>query len=111
MQILLVVLGLSTLGITGLGIDYLSSQVLKDSAPPQWPLGLLPPAAWSPLQVIAALSGLILVVALLTAALKYLAAVASSALSQEVLIRIRTDVYSKLQQLSFNFLELFCNCF
>ena len=105
MQILLVVLSLSTLGITGLGIDYLSSQVLQDSAPPQWPLGLLPPAAWTPLQVITALSGLILVVAIFTAALKYLAAIASSALSQEVLIRIRTDVYSKLQQLSFNFYD------
>ena len=105
MQILLVVLSLSTLGITGLGIDYLSSQVLQDSAPPQWPLGLLPPAAWTPLQVITALSGLILVVAIFTAALKYLAAIASSALSQEVLIRIRTDVYSKLQRLSFNFYD------
>ena len=105
MQIALVVLSLSTLGITGLGIDYLSSQVLKNSVPPQWPLGLHPPAAWSPLQVVTAMSGLILVVALLTAALKYLAAIASSALSQEVLVRIRTDVYSKLQQLSFNFYD------
>ncbi|MEJ7591477.1 MAG: ABC transporter ATP-binding protein [Planctomycetaceae bacterium] len=105
MQITLVVLSLSTLGITGLGIDYLSSQVLKNSAPPQWPLGLHPPATWSPLQVITALSGLILIVAMLTAALKYLAAIASSALSQEVLVRIRTDVYSKLQQLSFNFYD------
>ncbi|MBC7964453.1 MAG: ABC transporter ATP-binding protein, partial [Fuerstia sp.] len=105
MQITLVVLGLSTLGITGLGIDYLSSQVLKNSAPPQWPLGLHPPDAWSPLQVITALSGLILGVAMLTAALKYLAAIASSALSQEVLVRIRTDVYEKLQQLSFNFYD------
>ena len=89
MQIMLVVLGLSTLGITGLGIDYLSSQVLKDSAPLQWPRGLHPPDAWSPLQVITALSGLVLGVAMLTAALKYLAAIASSALSQEVLVRIR----------------------
>jgi len=105
MQMTLVVLSLSTLGITGLGIDYLSSQVLRNAAPPQWPLGLHPPAAWSPLQVITALSGLILVVAILTAALKYLAAIASSALSQEVLVRIRTDVYSKLQQLSFNFYD------
>ncbi len=105
MQITLVVLSLSTLGMTGLGIDYLSSQVLKNSGPPQWPLGLRPPATWSPLQVIIALSGLILVVAIFTAALKYLAAIASSALSQEVLVRVRTDVYSKLQQLSFSFYD------
>lgn len=105
MQITLVVLSLSTLGMTGLGIDYLSSQVLRNSVPPQWPLGLHPPAAWSPLQVVTSLSGLILIVAMLTAALKYLAAIASSALSQEVLVRIRTDVYSKLQHLSFNFYD------
>ena len=105
MQIALVALSLSTLGMTGLGIDYLSSQVLEKSPPANWPFGLQPPAAWSSLQVIAALSGMILIVAVLTAALKYLAAVASSALSQEVLIRIRTDVYSKLQQLSFNFYD------
>lgn len=104
MQIALVALGLSTLGMTGLGIDYLSSQVLKKSSA-HWPFGLQPPASWSSLQVISALSGMILIVAMLTAALKYLAAVASSALSQEVLIRIRTDVYSKLQQLSFNFYD------
>lgn len=105
MQIALVALGLSTLGMTGLGIDYLSSQVLKKSPPAHWPFGLQPPAAWSSLQVVAVLSGMILIVAVLTAALKYLAAVASSALSQEVLIRIRTDVYAKLQQLSFNFYD------
>ncbi len=105
MQIALVVLSLSTLGITGLGIDYLSSQVVRDSPPPHWPFGLSPPVAWSPLQVITALSGLILAVATITAVLKYLAAVASAALSQEVLVRIRTDVYTKLQQLSFNFYD------
>ena len=92
MQIILVILNLSTLGITGLGIDYLKSQVLQNSGPPQWPFGMAPP-------------GLILCVATFTAALKYLAAVASSALSQEVLVRIRTDVYSKLQELSFDFYD------
>ena len=105
MQITLVALGLSTLGMTGLGIDYLSSQVLKRSPPANWPFGLHPPASWSSLHVIAGLSAMILIVAMLTAALKYLAAIASAALSQEVLIRIRTDVYSKLQQLSFNFYD------
>ncbi|MCA9011505.1 MAG: ABC transporter ATP-binding protein [Planctomycetaceae bacterium] len=105
MQIVLVILNLSTLGITGLGIDYLTSQVLTTSSPPQWPFGMAPPASWTPLQVITGLSGLILCVATFTAALKYLAAVASSALSQEVLVRIRTDVYSKLQELSFDFYD------
>ncbi|MDA1232665.1 MAG: ABC transporter ATP-binding protein, partial [Planctomycetota bacterium] len=105
MQISLVALSLSTLGMTGIGIDYLSLHVRKESTAVVWPFGLHPPSGWSPLQVIAGLSGVILTVAMLTAALKYLAAIASSALSQEVLVRIRTDVYSKLQQLSFNFYD------
>lgn len=105
MQIALVALNLSTLGLTGLGIDYLSSQVLKNAAEPRWPLGLHPPASWSPLQVIVGLSISILAIAMFTAGLKYLSAVASAALSQEVLVRIRTDVYSKLQKLSFNFYD------
>ncbi len=105
MQITLVALNLSTLGMTGLGIDYLSSQVLNNASRPQWPFGLHPPDSWSPLHVIIALSSLILFVAMLTAGLKYFSAVASAALSQEVLVRIRTDVYSKLQHLSFKFYD------
>jgi len=105
MQTMLVGLNLSTLGITGLGIDYLTSQVVKNSSAPQWPFGLMPPDSWAPLQVIILLSVVILVVAIFTSGLKYLAAIAASALSQEVLVRVRTDVYSKLQQLSFNFYD------
>jgi len=105
MQTVLVALSLSTLGLTGLGIDYLSSQVLKNADPPQWPFGLHPPAAWSPVNIITALSAAILMVALATAALKYLAAVASGALSQHILIRVRTEIYAKLQQLSFQFYD------
>ena len=105
MQTVLVALSLSTLGLTGLGIDYLSSQVLKNADPPKWPFGLYPPAAWSPPEIITALSAAILMVALATAALKYLAAVASGALSQHILIRVRTEIYAKLQQLSFQFYD------
>ena len=105
MQTILVALSLSTLGLTGLGIDYLSSQVLKGADPPQWPLGLQPPSSWSPLLTISILSGAIFVVSLATAGLKYLAAIASGALSQHILIRIRTEIYAKLQQLSFHFYD------
>jgi ATP-binding cassette subfamily B protein len=105
MQTGLVALSLSTLGLTGFGIDYLSSQVVPGAESPQWPLGITPPSDWSPLQVITALSGTILLVAISTAGLKYLAAISSGALSQHILIRIRTEIYTKLQQLSFTFYD------
>jgi ABC-type multidrug transport system fused ATPase/permease subunit len=105
MQTVLVALSLSTLGLTGLGIDYLSAQVLKNADPVKWPFGLQPPVGWTPFQVITALSGAILLVALATAALKYFAAIASGALSQQILIRVRTEIYAKLQQLSFQFYD------
>lgn len=105
MQTVLVALSLSTLGLTGVGIDYLSSQVLNNGETPRWPFGISPPASWSPVQVIVVLSLTILVVAMLTAGLKYLAAVASGALSQHILIRLRTEIYAKLQRLGFQFYD------
>jgi len=105
LQSLMVALGLATLGLTGLSIDFLRATLISGAEQPSWPFGLKPPESWSPMSVIQILAGTILVVAVLTAIVKYLAAMASAALSQEVLIRIRTDVYSKLQQLSFQFYD------
>lgn len=105
MQTALVALSLSTLGMTGLGIDYLSSQVANSSGSVQWPFGLHPPTDWSPYRVVVVLSGAIFIVALATAGLKYLAAVSAAALSQEILIRLRTEIYARLQQLSFHFYD------
>jgi ABC-type multidrug transport system fused ATPase/permease subunit len=105
MQTTLVALSLSTLGLTGLGIDFLSSQVLKSETLVQWPFGITVPSGMTPFQVIAVLSATIFFVAAATAGLKYLAAVSSAALSQHILIRLRTEIYAKLQQLSFHFYD------
>lgn len=105
LQTLLVAFGLSTLGLTGLAIDYLRSVVVVGVDAPRWPLRITPPSTWSPIAVIAAISGLILLVGVITALLKYVAAIAAAALSQEVLIRMRTEIYAKLQQLSFQFYD------
>jgi ABC-type multidrug transport system fused ATPase/permease subunit len=104
MQTMLVTLSLSTLGLTGLGIDFLSSVVLKQPAI-QWPFGWQPPTSWTPFQTVLAIASAILLVALATAALKYFAAISSGALSQHILIRLRTDIYTRLQQLSFHFYD------
>ncbi len=101
----LVFLNLATLGLTGLGIDYLQWAVAEGAESPRWPLGLTPPAGWSPVAVVAALSAGVFLSALLSAGLKFLAAITSAALSQRILIRLRTEVYQKLQTLSFRFYD------
>jgi ATP-binding cassette subfamily B protein len=102
---LLVSMHVLGLGLTGFGIDFIRHQVQPDSPPPAWPLGLVAPASWSPLAVVVATSLAILATALLAASLKYATAVASAGLSQRVLIQLRSDVYDKLQRLSFDFYD------
>ncbi len=103
---LLVALSVCGLGLTGLGIDYIRSQVDSASPAPRWPWGLRPPATWSPMQVVAGIAGSVLLLALLNAALKYATAVSGAQLTQRVLIYLRTAVYDKLQRLSFQFFEV-----
>jgi ATP-binding cassette, subfamily B, bacterial len=104
LQCWLVLLNLATLGLTGLGIDFLQSQALSGPAP-RWPAGIAPPATWSPLQVVLALSTAVLAGACVSAVLKYAAAMASAALSQRVLLQLRTEIYARLQRLSFRFYD------
>jgi len=101
---LLVLLNLATLGLTGLGIDFLQSQATGGAAP-QWPPGLAPPADWSPFTVIALLSAAVLAGAAVSAVLKSAAAMASASLSQRVLLQLRTEIYARLQRLSFRFYD------
>ncbi|MFV0445175.1 MAG: ABC transporter ATP-binding protein [Planctomycetaceae bacterium] len=101
----LVALGLGGLGLTGLGIDYIRNVVDPASHPPHWPFGYAPPTDADPFQVVCGIAGGILLMALLGAALKYTTSLASSALSQQILIRMRTEVYDKLQRLSFRFYD------
>lgn len=105
MHLGLVALTLSGLGLTGLGIDYIRSVIEPGSALPDWPLGLAPPAHWSPKQVVLAIAAAVLGVALVTALLRYFAAIAAAKLTQRILLRLRSDVYAKLQQLNFDFYD------
>jgi ATP-binding cassette subfamily B protein len=102
---LLVAMNLSGLRLAGLGIDLLRHQFDPSAGPPQWPLGLAPPSGWSPFESLVAIAASVLGVALGLAVLKYAAAVASASLSQRVLIQLRTEVYDKLQRLSFQFFD------
>src|SRR5690606_21534525 len=95
----------ASLGLAGLGIDYLRWKVTASGGPPKWPLGLTPPESWSTLGVVLAIASLVFAAALTTALLKWLTAFASASLSQRILVQLRSDVYDKLQRLSFRFFD------
>lgn len=105
LNFILVALNLSGLGLAGLGIDVLRKAVQPDGPSPRWPFGYSPPANWNPLTLILFVAALVLLVATLQAVLKFVAAVAGAALSQNIVIQMRTEVYDKLQRLSFRFFD------
>lgn len=105
LNLLLVALNLSGLQLAGLGIDVLRRALQPSSPVPQWPFGWVPPSTWSPMTSIAVVAALVLTVAVVQAALKFVTAVVGAALSQQIVIQLRTDVYDKLQRLSFHFFD------
>ena len=105
LQVLLVSLNVAGLGLTGLGIDVVRHAFDPSLPPIAWPWGLAPPVGWPAMQVVAAIAAAIGALGLLVALVKYAAAYASADLSQRVLIQLRTDVYDKLQRLSFHFFD------
>lgn len=102
---LLVAMTVWGLGLVGLGIDVVRHSLQPQSTAPVGPLGLKFPADWSPMATIAAVAGLIAAVGIGATILKYITALVSAELSQRVLIQLRTDVYDKLQRLSFRFFD------
>lgn len=105
LNLALVALNLAGLGFTGLGIDVLRNALDPTSEPARWPLGFHPPQQWSTMSVVILVAALVLGVAAVQAATKFVAAVAGAALSQAIVIQLRTDVYDKLQRLSFRFFD------
>lgn len=105
MHVLLVGLSIATLGLTGLGIDYIRHVVQPESRAPAWPFGIMPPADWTPRTVVASLSLLILAAALTNALVRFLAAIATANLTQTILVALRAGVFEKLQRLSFHFYD------
>lgn len=105
LNLLLVAFNLGSLSFTGLGIDVLRSALLPDFPAARWPFGWEPPTGWSTYRVIAMVALLVLVFSLLNAVLKYITALASAALSQQMVIQLRAEVYDKLQRLSFRFFD------
>ena len=105
-QLIMLFMGLSGLGLTGLGIDYLRYQVVPDTDPPHWPFGLEPPAELAPLSVIVAIASIILGFALFRSCLNYLYTMSMSKLIYvDIVATLRALVFEKMQKLSFRFFD------
>ena len=106
LQLLLLSSNVGGLGLTGIGIDFIANRVDASRPAPRWPFGLTPPAAWSPMTVVAILAGGVLAVALLRAVLDFSYQLSLTVLVQgEIVVDLRAAVYDKLQRLSFRFFD------
>jgi ATP-binding cassette subfamily B protein len=112
LQGVLLFLGLAGLFFTGHGIDYVKLVVEAAATPgaptPTFHLAGLPapPASWPPLALIAAFAGCILALAVLRAGLNYVYSIAINVLVQRhLVVDLRTELYAKLQRLSFRFFD------
>lgn len=113
LQLILLTLGLSGLSLTGVAIDYLRWVLGQRgrSGTPATSLaeikfgGWIPPEA-TPLHVVIAIAGIILVLAVLRAVLNYHYTVAVNRLvQQQLVVNLRGEIYDKLQRLSFRFFD------
>ncbi len=104
-QVIVVGMSLSGLGLTGLGIDVIRHAVDPHAAPPNFRFGLRPPADWTPMQTVVAVAVALMVVALLQAVIRYYATMSQARLVQAIIIQLRSQVYDKLQRLSFRFFD------
>lgn len=104
-QVVLLALGVAGLGLSGLAIDVIRHALEPGMAAPRWPLGFSPPA-WSTLELLYLLGGLVLAAAAARALLNYAYSVAAGELLQMKLVpELRTSVFNKLQRLSFRFFD------
>ena len=104
-QLVLLSMGIVGLSFTGLGIDYIRHKVSGVPLSPN-PLHLALPDTWPWQHVLGLLAGLILVLALTRALLNYTYFVSVNKLVQQhLVVDLRSQVYDKLQRLSFRFFD------
>ena len=105
-QVVLLTLGLAGLGLTGVAIDFVRSKVDASAPAPHWPFGIAPPATWPATGVLVAIAGALVAFAAFRAILNYLNQSSLNVLTQgRIVVDIRTQVYDKLQRLSFRFFD------
>jgi len=101
----LIVSNLGLLAAAGAGIDVLRYAVDPSVGSPGLWHRMLGLEAWRPYPQIAAIALAVLCLAAINAVLKFGSAVATTQLAQDIIVRLRSDVYDKLQRLSFRFYD------
>ncbi|EEF60122.1 ABC transporter ATP-binding protein [Pedosphaera parvula] len=107
LSIILLLLGLVGLQLLGTAIDVIRHALDPTAVPPAYPFGWKPPANWSPLHVVTALSLAIVAQAVLRSVLTYSYNMTTVRLTQgKIVPELRGKLYSKIQRLSFRFFEV-----
>jgi ATP-binding cassette subfamily B protein len=102
----MLLLGIAGLKLLGVVIDVIRGALDPALPAPAYPFGWTPPAAWTPLRIVAALALAILAQALLRAVLTYAYGMVTARLTQgEIVPALRAQLYAKLQRLSFSFFD------
>lgn len=107
LSIVVLLLGLVGLQLLGVVIDVIRHALDPSLGAPVYPYGWKPPATWTPVHVVTALSLAIVAQALLRAVLTYHYNMATARLTQgKIVPDMRDKLYAKLQRLSFRFFEV-----
>ncbi|HXR46755.1 MAG TPA: ABC transporter ATP-binding protein [Candidatus Limnocylindrales bacterium] len=107
LSVLLLLLGIVGLKLLGVVIDVIRYALDSSLPPPVYPFGWQPPAGWTPLRIVTALSLAIVGQALLRAAFTYAYNMVTARLTQgEIVPEVRAQLYAKLQRLSFSFFDV-----
>ena len=106
LNFVLLAFGLAGLGLVGLGLDVIRHAVDPEVPAPKWPFGYQPPESWSPMFLTGVIAAGILLSSGLRSLLRWVAALATADLVQrKLIVNLRTEVYDKLQRLSFRFFD------
>jgi ATP-binding cassette subfamily B protein len=106
LSLALLLLGLAGLQCLGVTVDVIRHALDPAQRTPVYPLGWKPPAGWTALQVVTALSLAIMAQALLRAVLTYQYNMVTARLTQgKIVPDMRSRLYARLQGLSFRFFD------
>ncbi len=105
-QVVLLALGLSGLGLSGIAIDVIRSRLSPGAEPPHWPFGLAPPVTLSATEILLLIGAAVLTMAALRAVLNFSYSITvGKLLHLKFVPELRARVFDKLQRLSFRFFD------
>ena len=106
LQVALLILGMTGLTMTGMGVDVIRYEIESRSAPPKWPLGLQPPAGMHGMSLLFLFGGSVLLLALVRGVLNYFYDVWVARLVEgEIVVHLRNELYEKMQRMDFRFFD------